>query len=325
VLCLRQALRGGAAIPVLGLGRVAPDADAGEVGVGELELGRRHAALGRDVEPFDGGLDVALVGGLVASRWQARDLVAERQRRLGHAVLLRLHQPALAGRDVALDAEALAQGEAVAQPGQRVALLGGAAIEVGGAHRVGRDHVRALVEGAAERVHRLRVAAGRGLLEPCPRRHQVARHALAAQVQDAEVDLGARVARGGGLLEQFDGLRLVARLAGETEGIDQREAMVALDRAGIGSALDRAQALAALAAIEQDGAEPSLGLGIAGGKRLQGGFGSGEIAGTVGTDGGTQRRRHVGGGGRLRARGAARGQQGHKQRRSPVDHFVLKV
>ena len=143
--------------------------------------------------------------------------------------------------DVALDADAFAQRQPVAQAGQHMALLGGAAIEIGGAHRVGRDLLGAFVHGAAERVERLRIAAGRRLLEPCPGVDEIARHAEAAQVEDAEIDLRARVPGRRGLLEQFERARFVARRAGKALGVDDGQTMRAFARAGVGGALDVAQ------------------------------------------------------------------------------------
>ncbi len=265
-----------------------------------------------------------LVRRLVARGGRARCHVAQRQGGLGHAVVARLHQPALRRGDVALDADAFAQRQPVAQAGQHMALLRSAPIEIGGAHRIGRDLLGAFVHGAAERVERLRIAARRRLLEPRPGVDEIARHAEAAQIENAEIDLRPRVSGRRGLLEQVERARLVARRAGKALCVDDGQAMRALARAGVGGALDVAQAIAIGAAIEQHGAEPRLGIGIARHQRSERRLRRAEIAGAIGGDGRAQRRRHVG---RvlLRERGTADGNRRRKHRHPQHRHFVLKV
>lgn len=71
--------------------------------------------------------------------------------------------------------------------------------------------------------------------------------------------------------------------------------MRALGRAGIGGVLEQAQGLAIGPAIEQDHAQPGLGIGIAGGQRTQRGFGRRAVAAAVGGDRRLERRRDIGG------------------------------
>jgi hypothetical protein len=226
--------------------------------------------------------------------------------------------------DVALDADAFAQRQAVAQACQHMALLGSAAIEIGSAHRIGRDLLGAFVHGAAERVERLRIAARRRLLEPCPGVDDVARHAKAAQIENAEIDLRPRMPSRRRLLEQVERPRFVAWRAGEALGVDDGEPMRAFARASIGGALDMVEGIAIGAAIEQHGAEPGLGIGVARRHRPERRLRRAEIAGAIGRHGRAQRRRDVG---RvlLRKHGAARGNRCRKHRHAQHFHLVLKV
>ena len=98
-------------------------------------------------------------------------------------------------------------------------------------------------------------------------------HALAAQIENPEIELGADVAGRGGLLEEFDGSAVVARRAGQALGVDQRKPMGAFARAGVGGVLDVAQSFAVGAAVEQDGAQPGLGVGVARRERAKCGLG----------------------------------------------------
>ena len=150
-------------------------------------------------------------------------------------------------------------------------------------------------------------------------------HALAAEIENPEIELGADVACRGGLFEELEGLGVVARRAGQTFRIDQGQPMRAFARAGIGRMLDMAQPLAVGAAVEQHGAKPGLGVGIARRERAERCLGGGEIAGMIGGDGCLQRRRHIVRRCLLSARGAGYGEQRRKQRHSCRDHLVLKV
>jgi hypothetical protein len=100
--------------------------------------------------------------------------------------------------------------------------------------------------------------------------------------------------------------------------------MRALVGACIGGALDVAQRVACETAIEQHGAEPGLGIGIAPRHRPERRLRRAEIAAAIGGDGRAQRRRHVG---RvlLCERGTARGKHCRKHRHAQHRHFVLKV
>jgi hypothetical protein len=312
------------AVPQLRLHGVAGDADAGKVGVGELELGRWHAGMGGDLVPAHRGLHRPLVRRLVARSRRARRDVAQRQRRLRYATVARLDQPALRGGKVALDADALAQRQTVAQAGLRMAFLCRPSVEIGRTDGVGSGSFAAFVHGAAQRIERLRITGCSRLLEPGTRVHQIARNAQTAHVEDAEIDLCAQMAGRGGLLEELERARLVARRAGESLRVDQRQTMCALGGASIGGPLNVAQAIAVTAAIEQDCAEPRLGIGIARRHRPEGSLRRAKITGTISDDGRTQIRSNI----RavlLCARDAARGDRRRKQRHVSHDHLVLKV
>ena len=121
-----------------------------------------------------------LVGCLVARGGRARRQVAQRQGGLGYAAFLRLHQPALCGDGIAFDAVAFTQRQAIAQSGEGIAFLGGSPIEVGGAYRVGDSLSCAFRQGAAQRVERLGIAAGRRFLQPGARLDEIGGRALAA-------------------------------------------------------------------------------------------------------------------------------------------------
>src|SRR5216683_4162415 len=128
VLGLRQSLLCGAAVPQQSLRGIARNADAGEVGIGELELRRWHAAIGGDLVPTQRRLDDLLVGCLVARGRGARRHVAQGKGGFWYAAFLRLHQPALSGNGIAFDAVAFTQRQAIAQSGKGMAFLGGPAI-----------------------------------------------------------------------------------------------------------------------------------------------------------------------------------------------------
>lgn len=223
--------------------------------------------MGGDLVPAQRRLHGPLVGRLVARRRRARRHVAQRQRRLRHAVVLGECQPALRREVVALDAGALAQRQPVAQGGQHEALLGGAAEQIGSAHRIGWDLIAACVHGTAEDIERHRIAARRRLLQPGACLDQVTWRPLAAQEEDAEIELGAGMSGRRSLQEKLVGPAIVARRSGQALGVDQSQPMGALGRSCIGGALDEAQALAVGAPVEQHGAEPGLGIGVARGER----------------------------------------------------------
>ena len=129
----------------------------------------------------------------------------------------------------------------------------------------------------------------------------------------------------GSLLEEFDCPLLVARRARQALRVDQRQPVGAFARAGVGGVLDVAQAFAVGAAVELDGAQPGLGIGVFCGERTKSGLGAGEIAGAIGLDRRAQSGRDIGRAGLLAVRDAARGEQRREQRHSQRDHFVLKV
>ena len=133
------------------------------------------------------------------------------------------------------------------------------------------------------------------------------------------------MARGGRLLEQLEGPGVVARRALDALGEDQREAMRALGRASIGGVLQGLHGLARVAAIEQHGTEPGLGIGIARRQPPQRGFGGRQITGAIGQHCRAQRRRDVRRVERLRPDGCRRDEQRRQQHPPRTDHLVLKL
>ena len=233
-------------------------------------------------------------------------------------------QPAFGGDDIALGADTFVQRHAVTQRREGMALFGSTAIEVRRPHRIAHGRVLALRHGAAEAIKRIGVATYRRLLEQGASLHDVARNALAAEVERGEIELGALVALLRRALEQLDSFCVVARRTGLAAREDQRQAMQTFARTGIDRALDHPQPFAARAALDKNRAEPRLGIGIGRCERAQGLLGRYEIAGTIGRDAGAQRWRDVGGcvaglGVRDRARGEKCREQCHPRR----GHFVL--
>ena len=211
-----------------------------------------------------------------------------------------------------------------------MALLCGLAIEIGGAGEVRLRRPVAILHRAAQGVERIGIAAGRGLFQPGARLDQVPRDALAACVEDADVELGATMTGLGGLLEKLGRLGIVARHARHARGLDQGELMHAFARARVGGMLHGSQRLLGLAAIEQHRPQPGLGLGILGRQRPQQDLRGPEVAGAIGRDRCAQLRCEVGGrvGGLSMCDGRRRQQR--RQQRQPrrqqrSDHFVLKV
>ena len=77
----------------------------------------------------------------------------------------------------------------------------------------------------------------------------------------------ARLMAGGrGLLEQLDARGRRCAACRQALRVDQCQPMGAFAGAGVGGVLERLQAFAVVAAIEQHGAEPGLGVGIVGGE-----------------------------------------------------------
>ena len=168
-------------------------------------------------------------------------------------------------------------------------LAGGAAIEVGCAHRVGNRWPFAFRHRARQGVKRIGIAIARGFFEPGARLNQISRDALAAEIERTQIELRAFVAGLGGLVEKFGGARVVARRAGALrEG--QRQAMGAFEGAAIDRALQPQQAFLCGAPLEQDDAQPGDRVGIAGGGEWpQGRFRLRQVARPIGDDRWTQR------------------------------------
>ena len=126
--------------------------------------------------------------------------------------------------------------------------------------------------------------------------------------------------------EELDGPGGIASLAGVARDEYQRQPVLALGGAGIGGALDQPQSLCFVAAVEQDGAQPGLGVGGGRTEGPQGPLGGGDVTLSIGDHGGTQRRGDIRRVGRLLGlRDGARGHQGSGERRSRGDHLVLNV
>ena len=143
-----------------------------------------------------------------------------------------------------------------------MALLGGPAEEVGGPRRIGRCRRRVFRHGPSQRIGRVDVAIGGRLLQPGARLDQIALNALAAEVERAEIELGPAVALRRGLLEEFDGTGRIAGNAGVAVDEDESQSMLAFGRARVGGALDQLEAFGLGAAVEQDGAQPGISIGI---------------------------------------------------------------
>ena len=102
--------------------------------------------------------------------------------------------------------------------------------------------------------------------------------------------------------------------------------MLSLGRARIGGALDQLQAFGFGPAVEQDGAQPGIRVGVRRTEGAQRPFGSGRIALAIRDDGRPQRGRYVGSvGWLLGVRGGAGGDERRGEHRSRHGHFVLKV